>query len=126
MRNFRGGQMKLFALRRLDVSPDPLSFRLPRVRKRIWSKYASIYMSLKYKTSLSHCLYVSIKSYKVIPFWKPSQLLTYSRFSCPLFILNGTTTKHIKLGAYTFELGPIGTVSIFHFNELIQPACLSM
>ncbi len=66
-------------------------------------------------------LYVSIKSYRPLPFWKPPRLLTCSRFCCPLLIVYGTT-KYIELGACmsVFYPKPVGTFSVFHFDELSQ------
>lgn len=52
------------------------------------------------------------------------QPFTYSGF--PVFVYDGITAKLIKSGAHGFDPRPMGTVSFSHFNELIQPAWLSV
>lgn len=80
--------MKLFALRRLDVSPDVLSFRLLLVREKknnmasAVEKYAFVSMSLKAEP-------LSITAYMFQPNHKKEQSLfgnLHSSLSCQLFI----------------------------------------
>lgn len=122
MRNFRGGQMKLFDLRQLDDGPDVLSFQLLRENRTECKSLTFLTHIIKVKKqSFSQSLPV-YPSLFLIPFYKACQLLSCSRFSCPLFTLNETTIATLTNLVLT-HLNRIQQVLSLIFIFISNPAC---